>query len=316
MIEFLIQFAFYLLAWLLLSVLLSWLSAFIYPMIASSLERFAPAKSALFTFVLAFMAPLSALFSTLILTHPELAFPIVSDHCHGDACNPHSLHVSVDSIIGSGSIAFALATITLLSLGMIWQLRENLRLKRLLNMLSSAERGGYRIVEDAKPLARCVGLLKPKVFVSTGLMAASAAQQQKVIIARQLAKAASFENLRYWLLKWATMAWPKPIKLAIRQDFLRHSASDCDLQAYRALGNNINQQGFLETLQQLYQQQGQAHEQTEYPQRLNRLEQNLSIETALDANSGLLSFALLATSLLYIYAAVFVGHPLVEALAR
>lgn len=316
----LIAFTYYLLAWVLLSIVLSWASAALYPYFSQQLKGFRPEQTTRSTFIFSVLAPITAGLSTLILASPQLAFPLVASHCHNESCEPHTLHIEMSSMLSSSSLALGAAAIIVLSLSIIWQLRGNHRHERMLQQLSEADSLGYRWFESSKPIARCIGLFKPQVYFSSGLLKTMSTEQRKIILAQYLARAARHENLSYWILKWATIAWPQKIKQRVRQEFLQRSASSCDVKAFNVLGEKVKPSSFIKTLESVYCQAQHSMNQTQWQARQDTFEQELQTlhyhGSAMSMPSLSTAFKLIMLGLVFVVGSVYLGHPMLEIFSR
>ncbi|MBB6522190.1 hypothetical protein [Pseudoteredinibacter isoporae] len=308
-----IVFSYYLLGWVLLSIALSWVSAALYPYFSRQLKNYHPVQATRHTFMFGLLAPVTSGLGTLVLASPQLAFPLVASHCHNDSCAPHTLHIEMSSILSSSTLALGAAALLVLCMAMVWQLRGNHRYERMLQQLSEADSLGYRWFDSPKPVARCIGLFHPQVYFSSGLLNSMDTKQRQVVLAQNLARAARHENLCYWLLKWATVAWPQTGKQRIRQEFLQRSSSSCDIKAFKVLGEKVNVDFFIETLERIY---GQARWQERQQIFRRELGTQGSGATA-TKHRTLLIFAQITTlGLAFTVSAVYLGHPMLEIFSR
>ncbi|GAA6151911.1 hypothetical protein NBRC116587_13300 [Pseudoteredinibacter isoporae] len=315
----LITFAYYLLGWVLLSIVLSWVSAALYPLFSRQLNQCSPQRATNYTFFFSLLPPLAASLSILILASPELAFPLVASHCHNESCAPHTVHIEMSTLLSSSSLALGAAAILVLCISMLWQIRGNHRYERMLQQLSETDTLGYRWFDSQRPIARCIGLFKPQVYFSTGLLRVMTEEQQELVLAQNLVRAARHENLSYWLLKWASIAWPNALKHRIRRDFLQHSACACDISAFKMLADKTNKRDFVKTLESIYAKQYNPKQQP-WRERLD-IFQHAVDTTSQDKLGGIwtalsMTIKLTAYTTLLVIAAVYLGHPVLEVFSR
>jgi beta-lactamase regulating signal transducer with metallopeptidase domain len=136
---------------------------------------------------------------------------------------------------GISGISIMGLTIGVLCIVTLVVFRQLLNGRRYLSALQTITgKGGYahyRLVETNRPIACCVGYLKPEVYISRGLLVRLEPEHLKAVLAHEYAHAINYDNLRKLLVQWATMAWPKAIKKRIRKDFSNDAENNSDLAA-------------------------------------------------------------------------------------
>ncbi len=221
----------YLFGWTVLTVILSWLLAVVYPVFAGVLKDHHPKRVALFTLLYGLLAPAATIVSLVLLSHPTVSFPFVMDHCHDLNCTPHALHMTTDTIEGIITVVIAVSLLAIAFAMILFQILRTQNKLLVLSRLSEPTESAYRVVENPAHLAWCVGLFKPQVYLSSGLIDALLPEQLQVVLAHEWAHAVRKDNLRKWCLHWATIIWPIPLRNNIRQDFIFSSELVCDLIA-------------------------------------------------------------------------------------
>ncbi|MBX2858854.1 MAG: hypothetical protein KTR17_09345 [Cellvibrionaceae bacterium] len=318
MIDVLAAIAHYLFGWVVFTVSLSWLCAAAYPILQPYIAASTARQGAFHTLLIALFAPLLACITLIILSFPTLAQVLVAPHCHDELCAPHSFDMVVETIISTAALAMAAAAVIIVALMMGSQLMVNRRLAATLEKLSQLRTPGYLRFDSPKRIAWCFGLFRPKVFISSGLLDATNEQQREVILARELARASRYDNLRKWLLDWATLAWPEPSRRIIRGDFALFCDAICDIKAFATLRHTMEMVNFIDTLAHFYDPQTPPSADR-YQQRLKQLEREWSTHQQCEhriikPQSVLLGAIATFTGIALVAVSVYVGHPLLEVL--
>lgn len=311
--------AHYLLGWGVLAIALSWLAAVIYPNAARLFAKMGSAGAAFYTLLLALIAPFTALITIITLSSPTLTHLIVEPHCHGDICEPHSVNVVIETMLSTVMLAMGVAALIVVALIMASQLITNLHRSRMLEQLSELDESGYLRFESPNRIAWCFGLFKPTVILSSGMIESLSEKQRQIVLARELAHASQYDNLRKWLVKWATIAWPKNARQHIRHDFSELCETSCDLKAFSALSATMETATYMDTLRHVYGAQTNARHdasQTFWQRRLEILRREFA-----DYQNGSIAIRLpllmagglgIAIWLVIVATSVYVGHPLLE----
>ena len=146
---------------------------------------------------LALLPPVAAAFAAVLGFAPRIGGVLVDRHCHADGCWPHvpTLHADI-------AYAVPLAAALLVGTGtVLWmiggRLRRSLSFASLLRRVAARqEREPFELIETPERLACCVGLLRPRVLVSRGLLDALAPAELRVVVAHERAHAVRLDNLR------------------------------------------------------------------------------------------------------------------------
>lgn len=222
----------FLFAWIVIAVSLSWFVALIYGWIRSWLLKFPAGTRSTLTLFIVLSPPLIASIVLFLFSHPELNNFLVASHCHGTNCDPHWLHMPVSTVGGMGIVIFAVVVL-LLVIGI--NLRKFVLNSRYLKMLDSfaddSEEDKFRLVETRQPMAWCVGIIHPKVYVSKGLLDQLDAKQIKTVLDHEFSHALHYDNLRKLLIHWCTLVWPQARRDKVRADAVFDIESRCDLEA-------------------------------------------------------------------------------------
>ncbi len=230
--DFLILSGQYLFAWALITAMLSWLLALFYPLSRKALALATCHVKAFYTLAYGLLSPLTAVFVLLVLMQPELADSLVPEHCHGDDCSPHSPALSATGKLNQLLVICVVAGIFWVVLGLVQQLLKGRQQRVFLETFShSPAPSGYKVIESSSLLAWCSGLLTPQIFLSSALINTLSEQHLKVVLAHEFSHQYRRDNLRQWLLHWATLIWPRRMRNSIRSDLKNSHDTLADLAA-------------------------------------------------------------------------------------
>ncbi|MBU0536927.1 MAG: M48 family metalloprotease [Gammaproteobacteria bacterium] len=313
----------YLFGWAVITLALSWILAIAYPLFLRVLATGSAQQASRFTLLYALLPPAAAVLALIILSLPALAFPFVAYHCHDAICTPHTLHMTTDTLEGIISVIAVVAILTGLCVLIATQLISSRKRLQAMRDLSEAHPANYRLVDSPDHLAWCAGLLRPQVYLSSGLLTSLSAEQLRIIVAHEQTHAIRRDNLRKWLLYWATLVWPKKIRQGIRQNFSNYSEHICDLVAAQPERGDRSLNTVIETLTAAYSKHsgsmsnGDGHPQEK---RIIALERELYLQTlAFESRSVVYVLLGLFTAtiwLITIIGAIHFGHPLLEWLSQ
>lgn len=228
--------------WFVVTVFASLLAAFIYPcyknIMRHTLQHKDSFNQASTLLVYGFIPPIAAVLVVVLLTYPQLSSRLVPDHCHWDTCDPHLPEIVFSSSVGTAlvllSVVALVAVIALLKLS----LTKANRLLRTLNTFSQHDSDVYyRVIESAELLAWCVGIWRPKIYLSRGLVEVLSPQQLQVVVVHELIHIERRDNLKKWLLRYATIFWPPWWRRAFLKDFSLHTERTCELLTASRVNN-------------------------------------------------------------------------------
>ena len=116
---------------------------------------------------------------------------------------------------------------------LLWALRRGYRRLRVLSAFAQSSGKGYRTLDSADVLVCCVGLWRPEILVSRGLIGQLKPEELAIVLAHEQAHAERFDNLRALLLRWLTVFWPASLAQSVRSDSRADAEQACDLAAAR-----------------------------------------------------------------------------------
>ncbi|MEO1079196.1 MAG: M48 family metalloprotease [Pseudomonadota bacterium] len=223
---------------LFIAAVLSYLASLAWPALRRGTAMARPASRVLFYLVYAFLPPLSAALTALLVMHPELSGVLVPEHCHGSNCDVHQPVFLIMHPAGAALAATSVLVIIALVFAAQRAIRRGRRLLRMLAQLSDETPVlDYALVPSSDAIAWCAGLLRPRVYLSTALEALFSDRDLQIVLAHEHAHARRRDNLRHLLVSWATMAWRR----RQRRDFLEHYAecteAACDSVAAAHVGS-------------------------------------------------------------------------------
>ncbi|WP_417766254.1 M56 family metallopeptidase [Spongiibacter tropicus] len=214
--------------WLLVTVLAEWLAAACYPLFHRGIAPLNPALRSTARLLFSMTAPLSSIAVVALLNQPALLEHLLAEHCHDGRCGVHSpVHANAGTVVAVAMLSGLLVLQVFAVL--IWSLHLSQRRFRLLEKLTEAETGqALRVIDTPGILASCVGLLRPKVFVSRQLTQQLSAAELQAVIAHEQAHAYRLDNLKSLMLRWSSLLWPPVIARRIRQGYQHDAELACD----------------------------------------------------------------------------------------
>jgi len=222
--------------WVTFALIFTWIAAAFYPFIERIIKSL-PVRRRLSWRLTYVCLPFLLAWCVLILfTQPELIKVIVDGHCHEQVCAPHWLKIDSETLESQAFIISSIAFFISVFAFIIRQFVVSKRYLTLLNQLSSEanvknKMTAVRVIETPAALAWCAGLFNPKVFLSKALLDKLTADELTVLLKHEYTHASRHDNLRKWILHWASGCWPKPIKVKLKQRYLYDTELLSDLSA-------------------------------------------------------------------------------------
>lgn len=167
----------------------------------------------------------------------SMTFDVPSAVALADACRSLTLpDASLASVTSLALGSLAVAVMMLAARSATRQLRASRRFVRTLNVVGSGPDGAV-LFEDARPQAFCAGLLRPRIYVSTGTLRALGSDELDAVMAHEAHHARLHDPLRVLIarvLSDALFFLPAVRRLADRYSALAELAADS--AAVRARG--------------------------------------------------------------------------------
>ena len=303
-------------AWSVIALLLSWTLAAAYPLLDRWLQTASAPVASFFTLLYGLLPPASAVIALFLLFHPHIAVSLVRSHCHEDVCGPHEVHITTTTLAGLSSVALAIVLLGIVGILFFSQLMSGRQRLRMLDNLSEAGSPHYRLVETSNPVAWCAGLWRPQVYISRSLHRSLDDRQLNIVLAHEFSHACRRDNLRKWLLHWATIAWPRTLRQRIRRDFGDRNEQVGDLAALRENHSPWDLNSVIRTIEH----HCPCADANSRRQRVAGLQRELALSAAGAGRRWLRHSPLVLQAcclwMLFIIVSVHFGHPLLEWLSR
>jgi Zn-dependent protease with chaperone function len=219
-------------------ILLAPIVVLVHALVRRPLARVEPTQRAVLLLALALLPLIVAVLVVVLGFAPAVGGFMVNGHCHPNTgCHPHvpSLQASIVEAVWFGTL------IVLGSFAVLWcvgrRLRRSLGLTGALRELAPAERGDrVSIVETDTRFAYCIGLLRPRIVVSSGLIARLTRPELEAVLAHERGHAARFDNLRQWLASVSLWPLPHALRRALLRDLAAANDESCDGRAAELAG--------------------------------------------------------------------------------
>jgi Zn-dependent protease with chaperone function len=200
-----------------------------------------PSPRAALLLALALLPLVVALLVTVLSFAPAVGGLIVDEHCHPTTgCTAHVPVVDADALHAAALAAVAIAAM----LGLLWsvarRLRSSLKVASSLRSLAEPdERQRFETIESREPFAYCVGLLRPKIVVSRGLLETLRPEQLDVVVRHEQAHVLRRDNMRLWLAGLALLPMPPRLKRRLLADLALAGEHVCDRAAVAVGGRDL-----------------------------------------------------------------------------
>lgn len=223
------------LVFLLSFVLASRLVAFYWQRLSTQLPPVIPEFSSLLALVVALLPALFSLIVVTVLLVP--GFPLIDAHCHQAVCSPHGpVWQSEQRMWGSVIVVAGLSTVIALVLGrLIWLDHREARHWR--TMARPCE--GFFLLEHPSPIAFTLGLWRPRIFLSSGLLTKMEKPAQEVILSHEQAHARRGDNLRLLAARLGTVCFPRHNRRQLLAQLSLWQEQCCDRVAASHCGDRL-----------------------------------------------------------------------------
>ena len=228
-------------------VLAALLVAALYPVTQGRMRGLPPAARAGLLLALA-CAPAMAGLALLILTlSPSLThlLGLGADHCHVHDHHAHFCLVHTPLLTGTdlerSILSAAGIAILLLGAGIFFRLRRVRRVVRALRtvQVQEAVHRPYRVVDSGIAFALTAGLVRPAIYLSSGLLNALSPTELAVVVRHEQAHGRRRDALRSFIADLLSRLHLPPIRRRLLADLYLASEQACDEQAALPAGDRL-----------------------------------------------------------------------------
>jgi Zn-dependent protease with chaperone function len=200
-----------------------------------------PKPRAALLLALALLPLVVALLVAVLSFAPAVGGLIVDEHCHpATGCEAHVPVVHADAFYTAALAVAAAGAVLALLWAVARRLRSSLKVASSLRSLAEPdERQRFETIESREQFAYCVGLLRPKIVVSRGLLERLAPQQLDVVLRHEQAHVLRRDNLRLWLAGLALLPMPSRAKRHLFADLALAGEQVCDRAAVAVGGRGL-----------------------------------------------------------------------------
>ena len=229
------------------TLLLSALSYLICPFIVNWIQQFNPQSRLILLRGFGALPLIGALVLGLMVSIPSLShsstLPI--DHCHGasDCFIPQAAHMATHGELVVISIFCSLLLWAVMAFLAHWR-RSSELLERFDLALHSRLESSIQLIETKLPLAFSLGMLKPRIVISTGLVNRLSAQQLSIVRAHELIHVRYKDGLYKWILLFVgSFHWP-----SVKRIILDEHAVALELRADQQVARSQSNIAVAETI--------------------------------------------------------------------
>lgn len=227
-----------------IATLIWWLAglalALLYPSLRSRLMALNPRTRCRVLTALASLPAAFAVVSTLLLYLPATRGLGVASHCHeGLGCGTHAPAISggvLDVLLPLLALAILVIAIRRVAPPLR---RQAHRTRQLLAMAQPENVEGYAVIDAEDAFALTVGLLRPRIILSSGLLHQLDPRQRRSVLLHERAHAARRDSLRQWL---TALGAPRPLSgpgRPLQRDLHTACEQACDQQAALDVGDPL-----------------------------------------------------------------------------
>lgn len=194
------------------------------------LDKLDPEQASAVQLLVLAIPVLASLSATVLLYHPQLGRHFLVFHCHGPACGHHHPPMGNLPTLGPLSLLITAAALGLVLLRSWQDSRANLRFGMRIHRFCKA-RAGFWEINEQTPLAFTIGLLKPQIVLSTGLLHHYSKKEVDIVLLHEQGHRLNHDNLRILIARLLSLPLPgaryfiSELRLSIEKS--------CDLHASR-----------------------------------------------------------------------------------
>ncbi len=228
--------AIYCVSFMLLFVILSMVALSLNHSVIRSIEDIVPEQRVKILGVFAFSPLLISSMTSSFLFSP-IGNQLIDTHCHLDECGRHIPFTSTETWL------FSIAPISIL-LGlmvmflMIKLLRQHWQQSRLWRKFSS-NNGGYYLIDHESPVAFTLGLFKPDIYISKGLVDNLQQEDINVVIQHETAHIKRHDNFFRLVVSMSTVLFFKNARAHLIEQFNLAQEMACDNYAAKKVKDKL-----------------------------------------------------------------------------
>lgn len=194
-----------------------------------------PSPRATALFALALLPPAVATLAAALGFAPAIGGWIVDPHCHADTgCGAQIPTLDANTIYTAVFGVGLAASAGSLLWSVLARLRANLRIAGALWFLADRnDQRSYEVIRSPEQFAYCVGVVRPKIVLSQGLIDRLTPEQLQIVVRHEQAHAARRDNLRHWLATLALWPLPHDAREPLLRDLNLATEQACDRAAAR-----------------------------------------------------------------------------------
>lgn len=191
------------------------------------LQRLHPAQATVLLLIILSLPAVISFATTGLLYLPLPVEPLIDHHCHNTNCANHS-PLGILPLLGPASLVFSAVAALFIAWRSWRSTRANWRCNRDIKMLCKP-REGYWELPDPGTMAFTVGLVHPRIVLSSGLLAQCNAAETDIVLRHEQGHIRQRDNLRILLARMVSL--PMPGAAYFLQALSLSIEKQCDLLA-------------------------------------------------------------------------------------
>lgn len=232
MIESVMIYAKFIIAWVLLTLAITYPFVLAYPLWRKLLHHTQVNTRIWLNLQFSLLPVLLAALILLLYSQPQLSGYFVDWHCHNNVCGPHHLYLPTDSHLGHGLSSSILLLVAFVLVFLCYQFVKARRYLRLLQHLADDDlSGNYKVFDTKQLLAWSTGFWRTQIYLSTALVARLSNKQLQFVLAHEYAHVFARDNIKKLLLNYLTRMWPSKQRELLRSQVELDMEVACDLKA-------------------------------------------------------------------------------------
>jgi Zn-dependent protease with chaperone function len=217
-------------------------AALAYPRVVPRLRRLAPRQRARILFAVSILPSATGAGFLAIALLPSLVTLFgAADHCTTHTHHAHlcPLHPWPHGPNAAGALPLAALAVALVALG-VRTLRTRRALRSVASLADGREQDGTVRVHSPRPFAFTAGLVRPLVYVSTGLRDALSPGDLEVVVEHERAHARRRDALTTWAAAWLGFLHLPSTRRRLAADLHAACEQACDADAALRVGDRVD----------------------------------------------------------------------------